>query len=155
MIGVSDAVLVAIIMTVPTLMVYFGSRKKQQAETDSVISENWKKLTAAQNTFSQQMEDRLKEMNDKVMSQDGVIATQNATIASQNSTIAAQSARISEQDKLIQEQKETIADLTKQIEGMGGTPVQKRGKGNAKNNTFSSPGIGVLFELVSSNSQYE
>ena len=124
--NVPDTVVVAVIMAVPTLLVYFGSRKKQRAETDSLISGNWQKLMEAQNNFTDQIEQRFKDQNEKIASQDTIIAQQNKTIAEQNSTIAEQSARIAEQDKLILEQQQIIADLTKQIEEMGGTPNHKK-----------------------------
>lgn len=128
--NIPDTVIVAVIMAVPTLLVYFGSRKKQKAETDDVISSQWTKLNKAQNDFTDQMEDRMKTLNDRIAAQDIVIAKQNDTIAAQNQTIAAQSKRISEQDKIILEQAQTITDLTKQIEAMGGTPnYKKRTKG--------------------------
>jgi uncharacterized coiled-coil protein SlyX len=124
--NVPDTVVVAVIMAVPTLLVYFGSRKKQKAETESLISGNWEKLNKAQNDFTDQIEGRLATLNARITEQDTIIAQQNKTIAEQNSTIAEQSARIAEQDKLIQEQQQIIADLTKQIEEMGGTPNHKK-----------------------------
>jgi uncharacterized coiled-coil protein SlyX len=139
----SDAVIVAIIMAVPTLLVYFGSRQKTKAETQSIVEDNWKKLTDAQSEFSDNMETRLQTLNARINEQDKVIADQNKTIAEQNATIAAQSARIAEQDKVILEQNEIIADLVKQIEGMGATPVHKRGRGNG-HLPHSSPGGNLI-----------
>jgi len=124
--NIPDAVWVAVIMAVPTLFVYFGGRKKQAVDAQGIISQMWAELTKAQNDFTDQMEDRLKAVNERVTAQDAIIAQQNSTIAAQNKTIAAQSAKIAEQDRTIQEQQITIADLTLQIEGMGGTPVHKR-----------------------------
>ncbi len=131
-----NSIIIALIMIVPTLLVYFGGRKKQKAETTDLISATWEKLTKAQDAFSDQMEDRLKTLNGRITDQDKVIARQNATIAAQNQTIAAQTEKISEQGKIILEQQCTIADLTKQIEGMGATPIHKRGK-NGRNQTTS------------------
>ena len=125
MFGIPDTVTIAIIMTVPTLLVYFGSRKKQKAETDGLIGEQWKRLNDAQNLFTDQMEERIKVLTDRISTQDVMIAQQNQTIAQQNQTISAQANRIAEQDRVIREQQALIADLTKQIEEMNGTPVHK------------------------------
>src|SRR5512137_280220 len=102
--GIPDTVLVAIIMAIPTLLVYFGSRKKQKAETEGVISDNWQKLTKSQNEFNDQMEDRLKVLNDKVAAQETLLVQQNDTIAKQNDTIARQSQIIAVQSERINEQ---------------------------------------------------
>ena len=132
MAGIPDSLIIAVIMTVPTLLVYFGSRKKQRAETDDLVSSKWQKLSKAQDDFTGQMESRISALGVRVSDQDSIIATQNKTIADQNITIAGQTARIAEQDRIISEQKEIITDLTKQIEGMGGTPVHRRGGKSGK-----------------------
>jgi hypothetical protein len=120
--GLAETIIVAVAGAIPTLLVYFGSRKKQKAEAESLVATSFEKLTKAMEERLQTLDKITEEQSARLATQDQVIAQQNRAIAEQNATILKQTNRITEQDKLIaeqsvkiQEQELTIASLQEQL----------------------------------------
>jgi uncharacterized coiled-coil protein SlyX len=122
MTGLAETIVVAVAGAIPTLLVYFGSRKKQKAEAESLVATSFEKLTKSMETRMEALDKTIEEQALRLSTQDGVIAQQNISIAEQNQTILRQTNRIAAQDKLIaaqsvkiQEQELTINSLQEQL----------------------------------------
>jgi hypothetical protein len=120
--GIADAILVAVCGAIPTLLVYFGSRKKQKAETEDLVASSYERLTKSLESRLEALDGVIAEQGARISGQDTIITQQNKAIAEQNATILAQTGRIAEQDKLIaeqtakiQEQERTIVILQEQL----------------------------------------